>query len=148
MINNRGEEVVLEKVPCIYYPVWFQKDKGQESQEQVRALLNSGSKVNAMSPAYVEKLCLKTWKTNVRAQKIDGSALEIFEMVIADFQVEDKGGRPRFFQEIFLVTETKFEVILGMPFLKLSNADVSFGEKTLTWKSYTTNKALPTTKRV
>ena len=69
-------------------------------------------------------------------------------MVIADFQMEDKSGRLRFFQEIFLVADTKFEVILGMPFLKLSNADVSFCEGILTRKSYTTNKALPTTKRV
>ena len=50
-----------------------------------------------MSPAYAERLGLKTWKTNVGAQKIDGSALETFGMVIADFQMEDKGGRPRFF---------------------------------------------------
>ena len=35
-----------------------------------------------------------------------------------------------------------------MSFLKISNADVAFGKKTLTWKSYTTNKALPTTKQV
>ena len=42
----------------------------------------------------------------------------------------------------------KFEVILRMPFLKFSNADVLFGEGTLTWKSYTTNKALPTTDQV
>ena len=69
-------------------------------------------------------------------------------MVIADFQIEDKTSKPRFFQEIFLVTDTKFEVILGMPFLKISNADVSFGEKTLTWKTYITNEALPTTKQV
>ena len=53
-------------------------------------------------------------------------------MVIADFQVEDKASRPRFFQETFLVADTKFEVILGMLFLKISNADVSFGEGTLT----------------
>ena len=69
-------------------------------------------------------------------------------MVIVDFQVEDKASRPRFFQETFLVADTKFEVILGMPFLKISNADVSFGEGTLTWKTYTTNEALPTTERV
>ena len=35
-----------------------------------------------------------------------------------------------------------------MPFLKISNADVSFGKKTLTWRTYTINKALPTTKQV
>ena len=95
-------------------------------------MLDSGSKVNAMSPAYVERLGLKTRKTNVGAQKIDGSALEIFGMVIADFQMEDKDGRPRFFQETFLVADTKFEVVLGMPFLKISNVDVTFGEGSLT----------------
>ena len=40
------------------------------------------------------------------------------------------------------------EVVLGMPFLTLSNADVQFVEKELTWRSYTTAEALPTTKRV
>ena len=81
-----------------------------------------------MSPVYAKRLGLKTWKTNIRAQKINGSALKIFEMMIADFQVEDKCGRPKFFQKTFLVTDTKFEVILGMPFLKLSHADMSFDE--------------------
>ena len=52
-------------------------------------------------------------------------------MVIANFQVEDKDNRPRFFQETFLVADTKFEMILGMPFLKLNNTNVSFSEKTL-----------------
>ena len=69
-------------------------------------------------------------------------------MVIAEFHMEDKSGRPKFFQETFLVTDTKFELVLGMPFLKLSNADLSFDEGTFTWKSYITNEALPTTKRV
>ena len=88
-VTDGGEEIVV-RVPCIHYPVRFQED-------QVKALLDSGSKVNAMSPAYTEKLGLKTWKTNVGAQKIDSSALETFGMVIADLQVEDKSGRPRFF---------------------------------------------------
>ena len=101
-----------------------------------------------MIPAYAKRLGLKTQKTNVGAQKINGSALETFGMVITDFQVEDKSGRPRFFQETFLVADTKFEVVLGILFLKISNANVVFGDVTLMWKFYTTNKALPTTKRV
>ena len=101
-----------------------------------------------MNPDYTWKLRLKIRKTNIRAQKINGSTLETFGMVIADFQVEDKASKPRFFQETFLVADTKFEVILRMPFLKISNADVSFGKKTLTWRTYTTNEVLPTTKRI
>ena len=84
-----------------------------------------------MSSTYSKKLGLKIWKTNIGAQKIDGSALEIFKMVIANFQMEDKGDRPKFFQETFLVADTKFKVILEMLFLKLSNADVSFGKEIL-----------------
>ena len=144
--DTSGKKVV--RVPCIYYPVWFQEDQGQESQEQIRVLLNSGSEVNAMDPAFTWKLGFHIRKTNVRAQKIDGSTFKTFGIVIANFQMEDKGGRPRFFQETFLVANIKFEVILEMFFLKISNADVAFGKKTLTWKSYTTNKALPTIKRV
>ena len=35
-----------------------------------------------------------------------------------------------------------------MAFLTLSNANVQFIEKKLTWRSYTSAEALPTTKRV
>ena len=35
-----------------------------------------------------------------------------------------------------------------MLFLTLSNADIQFAKKELTWGSYTTIEALPTTKRV
>ena len=96
-LTDGGEKVVLKRVPYIHYPVQFQEDQRQGGQKQVRALLNSGSKVNAMSPSYAKKLGLKSRKTNIRAQKIYGSVLETFGMVITDFQVEDKSSRPRFF---------------------------------------------------
>ena len=69
-------------------------------------------------------------------------------MVIADFQVEDKASRPRFFQETFLVVNIKFEIILGILFLKISNADISFGEKTLMLRTYITMEALSITEQV
>ena len=125
-VTDSSEEIIV-RVLCIHYPVWF-----KEGQEKVKALLNSGNKVNAMSPAYVKRLSLKTEKTNVGVKKIDGSALETFEMVIAHTQIEDKGGRFRFFQETFLMANTKFEVVLEIIFLKISNANVPFSEKTLT----------------
>ena len=40
------------------------------------------------------------------------------------------------------------EVVLGMPFLIFSNADIQFAEKELTWRIYTTKKALTTTRQV
>ena len=47
-----------------------------------------------MSFSYAKKLDLKVWQTNIGAQKINSSALEIFKMVIADFQMKDKISRP------------------------------------------------------
>ena len=94
-VIDGSEEVV--KVPCIYYPVQFQEGQKQEDQRQIRVLLDSGSEINAINPAFAWKLGLYIQKNNVGAQKIDSSALKIFRIIIADFQVEDKNGRPRFF---------------------------------------------------
>ena len=38
-----------------------------------------------MSFSYIKKLGFKIWQINFRAQKIDGFALNTFEIVIADF---------------------------------------------------------------
>ena len=56
-----------------------------------------------MNPVLAQKLGLYIWKINVGAQKINSFIFEIFEIVIADFQEEDKGNKPRFFLKIFLV---------------------------------------------
>ena len=137
-----AREEALERVPCIHYPVQFEGT----NETQVQALIDSGSEVNAMTPAYVSRLGLRARHTNVGAQKIDGSTLQTFGTVLADFQVEDKLGKARFFQETFLLADISAKVVLGIPFLTLSNADVQFVERDLTWRSYTTAEALPTTK--
>ena len=111
-------------------------------------MFNSASEFNAMSPSYIEKLELMIWKTIIRIQKIDGSALETFEMMIADFELENKVGRLKFFQETFLIANTKFKMFLKIFFLKINNINMSFSKKTLTKKTYTTNKILSNTKQV
>ena len=40
------------------------------------------------------------------------------------------------------------DIVLEMPFLTLSNADLWFAEEDLTWRTYMATDALPTTKRV
>ncbi len=70
-------------------------------------------------------------------------------MALASFSLQDSLRRIRFFEEIFLLANTSMEVVLGMPFLSLSNADIEFAELgKLTWRSYTAAKALPTTSQV
>ena len=85
-----------------------------------------------MIPVYASKLGLRVRHTDVKASKIDGSTLQTFGMVLANFQVEDTLGRTRFFQETFLLTDISTEVVLNMPFLTFSNADVQYVENELT----------------
>ncbi len=47
-----------------------------------------------------------------------------------------------------MLADISMEVILGMPFLSLSNANFQFGAGELTWRSYTVAEALPTARRV
>ncbi len=81
-----------------------------------------------MTPAYVAELGLTTQKTSVRAQMIDGLPLETYGMASASFSLQDSLGRVRFFEETFLLVDTSMEVVLEMPFLSLSNADIEFAE--------------------
>ncbi len=121
MTNKKTEE--LKQVPCIRYPVTL--------KNQTKALLDSESKVNAMSQAFAQQLGLKIRKTNVGAPKIDGTTLETYGMVVSTFSVSDKDGRERFFEESFLLADVSPDIVLGMPFLTMSNAEVDFQARDL-----------------
>ncbi len=100
-----------------------------------------------MTPAYATKLDLTTRKISVKAQKIDGSPLETYIMVSASFLLQDNQEKVRFFEETFLLADISLEVVLGMHFLALSNADFQFGAEELIWRTYIVVEALPTTSR-
>ena len=131
----------LVRVPCICYPINFRK-------KSVSALLNSSSEVNTVYLAFVKKLDLSIRPTDMGAQKIDGTMLETYRMVVAAFSLENKANQVRFFEETFLVANVSPEVVLGMSFHTLSGADVDFLGRELWWRTYTTKKALPTIKRI
>ena len=107
----------MHRVPCVHYLIRFKK-------KEVQALIDSGSEVNVMTPAYTLKLGLQVYRNDVGAQKIDGSTLQTFRMILANFQVEDKLRKTRFFQKTFLLADISVEIVLGMPFLTFSNANV------------------------
>ena len=62
--------------------------------------------------------------------------------------MEDKANRIRFFEETFLVANVSREVVLGMPFLTLSGADIDFSGRELWWKTYTTKEVFLTIRRI
>ncbi len=84
-----------------------------------------------MSQAFTQQLGLKIRKTNVGAQKIDGTTLETYGMVVSTFSVLDKDGRERLFEQSFLLADVRPDIVLGMPFLTMSNTDVDFQVRNL-----------------
>ena len=84
--------IVLDWLPYIQYRLQFRKDQGAT----IWVLIDSSSKVNAMTPFYAKQLGFRTQKTDIGAQKIDGSFFWTFEILIAGFQIKDKLGREPF----------------------------------------------------
>ena len=76
-------EANLARVPCIRYPI----NLGKKS---VSAVLDSGNEVNAVHPAFAKELGLLIRPTDVGAQKIDGTTLETYGIVVAAFLVENE----------------------------------------------------------
>ena len=72
--------VSWERMPYIHYLLHF-----QNYTTSIKALINSGNKVKAMTLAYASKLSLNIQHTHVGAQKIDGTILKTFEIIFASF---------------------------------------------------------------
>ena len=96
VIEDREEATLesakeLERVTCIQYLIAFPGGVTQDGSalDLVSALLDLGSEVNAMHPAFAERLGFMVQATNVGAQKIDGTTLETYGMVVAAFSVTD-----------------------------------------------------------
>lgn len=79
MIEKKEES---EQVPYIWYLVTF--------KDQTKTLLDSKNKVNTMSQAFAHQLGLKIYKTNVEVQKIDGTTLKTYRIIVFIFSVSNK----------------------------------------------------------
>ncbi len=69
-------------------------------------------------------------------------------MIVSTFSVSDKDGKERFFEKSFILVDVKPNIVLGMFFLTMSNADIDFQSRNLQWRSYITRDTLLTTSRV
>lgn len=77
-----------------------------------------------MISRYFLKQGPKVYFTNIRIDKIDGSTLKMFQIVLASFQTDDKLEKALFFKETFLLPDFSIEMILKMFFLILSNENI------------------------
>ena len=62
----------------------------------------------------------------IEVQKIDGTTLDTYRMVITTFPVMDKANRVRLFEKTFLVANGKPGIGFRLPFFTLTSADVDF----------------------
>lgn len=85
-----------------------------------------------MTLAYIAEIGLIIRKTDIGAEKVDGSALETYRMVIVDFLVLDRLKNVQLFEMTFLLANTSMEVVLRMHFFTLFDIYIWFVEKKLT----------------
>lgn len=71
---------LFKYILCIYYLLYFRKD-----QVKIQALIDFGSKFNAMISVYVERLKLKAQSINIKAQIINSSNFQTFKIIFASF---------------------------------------------------------------
>lgn len=136
--------MALQRIPCICYLIQFQED-----QAEVKTFINSGTKVNTMTPSFTAKQGLKPMSINVSVPKIDGSLLETYGMTLVVFSVRKSLRKVWFFEKTFLLVNTSMKMVLRMLFLFFSNANIKFTELgKLVQRSYNIVEALPTTSRV
>lgn len=95
-------------------------------KNKTEVLQDSKSKVNIISKAFDLKLGIKIQKINIRAQKIDFITLKIYRMIVSTFFVSDKDNKEKFFEKCFLLANIKLDVVFGMFFLTMDNADIDF----------------------
>lgn len=70
----------LEKAPCIQYSIQFQS-------KFVNTLVNSGSKINTITPDFAIKLELIPRQTNISVEKINNTHLYIYDIIIVGFSL-------------------------------------------------------------
>ena len=121
--NTRKKVLVLKRVLCIHYPVQFRKDA---NKTQIQALIKSESEVNTIHLIFVKEQGFSIRSIEMKTQKIDGTILDTYGMVVAAFLMMDKANRVKFFKEIFMVANVSLEVAFKMPFFILSGANVDF----------------------
>lgn len=85
---------VLKHLSYIHYLISLNKDK-----VKTQALINPGSEINTITLVYILKVGFKIYSTDIIASKIEGSALETFNIVLASFQFKNCLKRAYFFKK-------------------------------------------------
>ena len=64
-MTDTSKEATLERVPYIRYLVQFCQKNNKDKDKDIRALIDSSSKINAIHPIYATKLGLFARKIDI-----------------------------------------------------------------------------------
>lgn len=101
-----------------------------------------------MNPAFAQMLSFALTPTNIEAQKIVKSLLRTYKIVSTSFSLQNSCRKVRFFEQTYFLTDTYMEIVLGMLFLLLSNADIKFDTEKLSWRTSIIAEAMLMRKKV
>ena len=73
----------LVQVPCIRYPITFER-------KSVLVLLNLNNEINTIHPTFAQELGFAIRLINIRVQKIDGTTINTYRIVVAAFLLTDR----------------------------------------------------------
>lgn len=79
-----------------------------------------------MNQTFAFQLGQKIRKIKSRVQKIDGTILKTYRMIVSIFFILDKDNMVRFFEENFLLADVKLDLVLRILFLIINNVDIDF----------------------
>ena len=117
-----AREKALKYVFCIYYPIQFKS----ANEIQVQVLVDLKSEINAIYLTFVKKPGLSIRSLKIETQKIDGTILDTYSMVVTVFSITNNANQVKFFEEIFLVANVSLKVVFGIFFPTLSGANINF----------------------
>ena len=89
-------------------------------------MIDSRIKINAIYPIFVKELAFFPRPTDAGVQKIDGTMLDSYEMIVTTFSMIDNINQARFFERTFLVVNISPAIVFEIPFLTLSSANIDF----------------------
>lgn len=116
--------VGLQKIQQIFYNRYLIRLQ----EKEVKDLIVSNSKINAISATYTESQGLGIWESIIMAQKIDKSILATYKIVLAVYFRKNKLRQVWLFEKTLIVADISIKVILRILFFLLSNADVQFAD--------------------
>ena len=82
--------------------------------------------MNAIHPTFIIELGYWVRPTNLEAEKIDNTTLNIYEIVVTAFSMSNKANQVRFLEKIFLMANFGPKIALGISFLSLNKAGTDF----------------------